>query len=176
MRACANFCYKGHTEEGLGLAQEYSNDCVLIVVGDVLCVLDHTPLAIFSVFTAVDLPWKELVMALLSPGFHKWLSKRGLHPDTITVLQKESILQESTLKLLTDSDLDSIRKTHRITTGQFVLLRSAHSDLLEVDKDGFELVEMEDLPVQPKGASGQGQGSPTKKTGYKYRVKEKGQV
>ena len=31
----------------------------------------------------------------LHPEFHQWLTSRGLQPATITVLRKESILQES---------------------------------------------------------------------------------
>ena len=84
----------------------------------------------------------------LHPGFHQWLSRRGLQPATISVLQKESIFQESTLKLLKDADLQSLRDKHGITLGQFALLRSAHGDLHEADEDGFELIEVEDTPAE----------------------------
>ena len=57
----------------------------------------------------------------LHPDFHQWLTSSGLQPATITVLRKESILQESTLQLLTDSDLQSLKSTHGITLGQFVV-------------------------------------------------------
>ena len=111
----------------------------------------------------------------LNTGFHRWLSERGLNSDTISILEKESILQESTLKLLSESDLESVRKKHRITMGQFALLRSVRSDLLEVDEDGFELVTMEDAQVQPTGVSGQ-PGHKTAKKGEKSRVQGKKEV
>ena len=101
----------------------------------------------------------------LHPGFHTWLSKRGLQPATISVLQKESILQESTLKLLTDADLQSLREKHGITVGQFALLRSVHGDLHEADEDGFELVEVEDAPAE-LGVRGGEQGRKLNK--YKF--------
>ena len=104
----------------------------------------------------------------LNTGFHRWLSERGLNSDTISILEKESILQESTLKLLSESDLESVRKKHRITMGQFALLRSVRSDLLEVDEDGFELVTMEDAQVQPTGVSDQ--------PGHKTAKEEKSRV
>ena len=84
----------------------------------------------------------------LHPGFHQWLTRRGLLPATISVLQKESIFQESTLKLLNDTDLQSLRDKHGITLGQFALLRSVHGDLQEAEEDGFEVVELEDAPAE----------------------------
>ena len=89
----------------------------------------------------------------LHPDFHQWLSSRGVQPATITKLQKESILQESTLKLLTDSDLDALKRKHGITLGQFAVLRNARHDLCETEEDDFEVIELDDVTAElaPRG-------------------------
>lgn len=108
----------------------------------------------------------------LNPGFHQWLSGRGLQPATISALQKESILQENTLKLLSDEDLETLKKKYSITVGQFALLRSVRGDLHEVDKDGFELVE--EPPVHEDSES---MGKNGTSAGVRHRAKAgKGQV
>ena len=64
------------------------------------------------------------------------------------MLRKESILQESTLQLLTDSDLHSLKSKHGITLGQFALLRSAREDLHKTADDGFGIIELDDAPAE----------------------------
>ena len=114
----------------------------------------------------------------LNPAFHQWLTKRGLQPATIEALQKETILQESTLKLLTDEDLDTLRREHGLTMGQFALLRNVHGDLRGAEDDGFEVLETEDcvglLVAADQGAAtvrDQGRRPSTGKngTGLRYR-------
>ena len=111
-------------------------------------------------------------------GFQKWLSKRGLQPGTIAILEKESILHESTFKLLSLADLEVVRKKHHITMGQFAVLRSLHGDLLETEGDGFEIVEMGEVPtLEELAATGRGGGGGRRdSTGERYRVQEKKQV
>lgn len=97
----------------------------------------------------------------LHPDFQRWLSSRGLQPATLSVLQKESILQESTLKVLTDSDLDTLKENHGISLGQFALLRSARGSLCESAAivDDFEVIELEDVPTSMAVGHGSTEGS-----------------
>lgn len=99
----------------------------------------------------------------LHPDFQRWLSSRGLQPATLNVLQKEKILQESTLKLLTDSDLDSLKEKHGISLGQFALLRSARGNPSEGAShdigDDFEIIELEDVPTSMAVGHGSKEGS-----------------
>ena len=111
----------------------------------------------------------------LNPGFHQWLSGRGLQPTTIAALQKESVLQEGTLKLLTDDDLETLKKKYSITVGQFALLRSVRVDLHEADEDGFELVEA--APVDSdEDVKGGSMGKNSTGAGVRHRDKAQGQV
>lgn len=89
----------------------------------------------------------------LHPDFNQWLTARGIQPPTLSILRKESILQESTLKLLTDDDLESLKKKHGISLGQFALLRSARDDLTSVVEEGFEVIEIDDVPGGRPGSA-----------------------
>ena len=67
--------------------------------------------------------------------------------------------------------------------GQFVVLRTAHGDLLATEEDGFEMVGMEDVPAELGGGGGGGGEqqaaagrSRRNSKGEKYRVNEKKQV
>ena len=106
-------------------------------------------------------------------GFQKWLSKRGLQTGTIRMLERECILHENTLKLLTSADLEGLKRRHHMTMGQFVLLRTAHSDLLGAEGDGFDVIVMDDVPPPAAEGSRSGRGSRRNSTGERYRVKEK---
>jgi hypothetical protein len=113
-------------------------------------------------------------------GFQKWLAKRGIQPETIAILQIESIFHENTLKLLRQADLELLRTKHHITMGQFALLRTAHGDLLATDEDGFEMIGMEDVPAGLGGGGGDQQQAPADRTrknsrGEKYKVHDKRQ-
>lgn len=101
-------------------------------------------------------PWLGKENMALHPDFQRWLSSRGLQPATLSVLQKESILQESTLKLLTDSDIDSLKEKHGISLGQMALLRSARGSLCESAglDDDFEIIELEDVPTSMAAGHG----------------------
>ena len=81
----------------------------------------------------------------LDPDFHKWLCSRGLQPATLSVLKREDVLQASTLKLLSDSDLESLKSHHGISLGQFALLRGARDDLLSAIDDGYDVVELTEV-------------------------------
>ena len=113
-------------------------------------------------------------------GFQKWLTKRGLQPATIAILQKESILDENTLKLLRQADLEILRSKHHLTMGQFALLRTAHGDLLMPMATGFETIGMEDVPPpdvlggggEQQGAAGAARSRKNSK-GEKYKVDKK---
>ena len=111
----------------------------------------------------------------LRPDFHQCLTSRGLQPATITVLRKESILQESTLQVLTDSDLPSLKSKHGLILGQFALLRSAREDLHKTADDGFDIIELDDAPAElaiSEVASGEQKGGRASKNSVavKYRV------
>lgn len=89
----------------------------------------------------------------LHPDFNQWLTARGIQPPTLSILRKESILLESTLKLLTDDDLESLKKKHGISLGQFALLRSARDDLTSVVEEGFEVIEIDEVPCGRPGSA-----------------------
>lgn len=117
----------------------------------------------------------------LDRKFQKRLSKRGLNQATIAVLQKECILHDSTLELLKPADLELLRSKHNVTMGQFAILRTIHEELVappgetatpmeqhqrrprsaisvkekeEEEEDGFEIVRMEDVPLEMRDVAG----------------------
>ena len=90
----------------------------------------------------------SMTQALL-PNFNRWLKDRGLQPATLLALRKESILNDTTLRLLTDSDLEALKKQYKISLGQFALLRSARDDLTSAVAEDFEVIELTDVPEDP---------------------------
>ena len=86
-----------------------------------------------------------MTQALL-PNFNRWLKDRGLQPATLLALRKESILNDTTLRLLTESDLEALKKQYKISLGQFALLRNARDDLTSAVAEDFEVIELTDVP------------------------------
>lgn len=79
------------------------------------------------------------------------------------------------MKLLTDDDLETLRKKYSITVGQFALLRNVHDDLrVVVDEEGFELVEETPSEAESKVLLSMDKNSTSE--GVRERAKAKGQV
>ena len=85
----------------------------------------------------------------LQPNFDRWLKDRGLQHVTLLALRKESILNDTTLRLLTESDLEVLKKQYKISLGQFALLRNARDDLTSAVAEDFEVIEFADVPEGP---------------------------
>lgn len=65
----------------------------------------------------------------MDPSFQQWLVSRNVPPKLLKILQKEDVTSDTTLKAMNDSDLDSLKKKHKVPTGQIVLLQSSRDEL-----------------------------------------------
>ena len=68
----------------------------------------------------------------MDPSFKKWLcDQRSAPPKLIKKLEKEDIVNKTTLSALTDSDLERLERKHKLPMGHMVILRSSRDELLK---------------------------------------------
>ena len=66
----------------------------------------------------------------MDPGFHQYLVGRKVPDKVLKALKKEAVTNEQTLKVMKDSDLESLKKKYKLPVGQLVLLREARDELI----------------------------------------------
>lgn len=65
----------------------------------------------------------------MDPSFKELLASNSAPPKLLKKLEKEDITNKTTLSVLTDSDLASLQKKHKLPMGHVVILRSCRDSL-----------------------------------------------
>ena len=61
--------------------------------------------------------------------FHQYLVGRKVPDKVVKALKKEAVTNEQTLKAMNNSDIESLKKKYKLSSGQLVLLREARDEL-----------------------------------------------
>ena len=73
----------------------------------------------------------------MDPPFKKWLCEQhNAPPKLLKKLEKEDITSKTTLSALTDTDLGTLEKKHKLPMGHMVILRSSRDELLQARANG----------------------------------------
>lgn len=83
----------------------------------------------------------------MEPSFKSWLVRHDVTPKVLKTLKKEQVINDTTLKAMKDSDLQTLMTKYKLPMGQYVILRSARDELIKGeeaqasskgDRHGFE--------------------------------------
>jgi hypothetical protein len=73
----------------------------------------------------------------MDPSFKKWLCEQhNAPPKLLKKLEREDITSKITLSALTDTDLGTLEKKHKLPMGHMVILRSSRDELLQARANG----------------------------------------
>ena len=97
----------------------------------------------------------------MDPSFRQWLSARNAPPKLLKRLEKEDIVNATTLSAMTDSDLESLQRKHKLPMGHAVILRSGRDELRRGKKvpspsrseDSFEVLASPVHREAPQGSA-----------------------
>ena len=97
----------------------------------------------------------------MDPSFRQWLSARNAPPKLLKKLEKEDIVNATTLSAMTDSDLESLQRKHKLPMGHAVILRSGRDELRRGKKvpspsrseDSFEVLASPVHREAPQGSA-----------------------
>ena len=89
----------------------------------------------------------------MDPSFKSWLVRHDVTPKVLKTLKKEQVINDTTLKAMKDSDLQTLMSKYKLPMGQYVILRSARDKLIKGEEaqasskgDGDDFEELHPPP------------------------------
>ena len=105
----------------------------------------------------------------MDSSFKRWLTSSNVSAKTIKALQKEDIVDETTLKCMRDTDLESLKEKYRLQVGQLAVLRGARDDLINTETEDLA-GDHEPLIRRKTGDSSYEQSRAEKNIKEKYKL------